>query len=64
MNVVQALDDPHVFGPVIRSPATWGAWRGFLKALFGLPSRLHPDARLVCLYLVDYPLAGSVQGPM
>ena len=37
MNIVQALDDPHVFGPVIKDHTTWGAWRGFLKALFGLP---------------------------
>ncbi len=37
MNIVQALDDPRVFAPVIKDHATWGAWRGFLKALFGLP---------------------------
>ena len=37
MNIVQALDDPHVFRSVIRDRATWGAWRGFLTALFGLP---------------------------
>ena len=37
MNIVQALDDPHVFRSVVRDHATWGAWRGFLAALFGLP---------------------------
>ena len=37
MNIVQALDDPSVFRGVIRDHTTWGAWRGFLKALFGLP---------------------------
>ena len=37
MNIVQALDDPRVFRSVIKDHATWGAWRGFLKALFGLP---------------------------
>ena len=37
MNIVQALDDPHVFRGVIKDHTTWGAWRGFLKALFGLP---------------------------
>lgn len=31
------LDDPRVFRDVIKDHATWGAWRGFLKALFGLP---------------------------
>ena len=37
MNIIQALDDPTIFGSVIRDPSTWGAWRGFLKALFALP---------------------------
>jgi len=37
LNIVQALDDPAIFGGVIRDRSTWGAWRGFLKALFGLP---------------------------
>ncbi len=37
MNIVQALDDPRVFRSVIKDHATWSAWRGFLKALFGLP---------------------------
>ena len=37
MNIVQALDDPTVFRGVIPNRTTWGAWRGFLKALFGLP---------------------------
>ena len=36
MNILQALDDPNVFGPFFRGP-TWGAWRAFLAALFGLP---------------------------
>ncbi len=36
MNIVQALDDPTVFRGVIRDRSTWGAWGGFLKALFGL----------------------------
>ena len=37
MNIIQALDDPTIFGTVIRDPSTWGAWRAFLKALFALP---------------------------
>ena len=37
MNIVRALDDPDLFREVIRDHSTWGAWRGFLKALFGLP---------------------------
>ncbi len=37
MNIVQALDDPAIFRGVIRDRSTWGAWRGFMKGLFGLP---------------------------
>ena len=37
MNIVQALDDPRIFRSVIKGHSTWGVWRGFLKALFGLP---------------------------
>ena len=37
MNIIQALDDKDLFRSVIRDHTTWGAWRGFLKALFGLP---------------------------
>jgi phage terminase large subunit-like protein len=37
MNIIEAFDDEHLFGKVIREPATWQAWRSFLCALFGLP---------------------------
>lgn len=37
MNIIRALDDPAIFGTVLPDPSTWGAWRAFLKALFGLP---------------------------
>jgi hypothetical protein len=36
MNILQALDDPKVFGGFFRGP-TWSVWRAFLAALFGLP---------------------------
>jgi hypothetical protein len=36
MNILDALDDPHVFGGLFRA-GTWDAWRVFLAALFGLP---------------------------
>jgi hypothetical protein len=36
MNIIQALDDPNVFGPFFRGP-TWVVWRVFLAVLFGLP---------------------------
>ena len=36
MNILQALDDPNVFGQHFRD-STWDAWRVFLCALFALP---------------------------
>ena len=36
MNIIQALDDPKVFGDFFRA-GTWDVWRVFLAALFGLP---------------------------
>lgn len=36
MNILQACDDPNLFKPWFRT-GTWGAWRVFLAALFGLP---------------------------
>ena len=36
MNIIQAIDNPRIFQSVIKDHATWGAWRAFLKALFGL----------------------------
>jgi terminase large subunit-like protein len=43
MNIIAALDDPNLFGGLIRDPATFAAWRAFLCCLFGLP--LPDDAR-------------------
>jgi hypothetical protein len=36
MNILDALDDPKVFGGFFRA-GTWDAWRVFMAALFGLP---------------------------
>jgi hypothetical protein len=36
VNILQALDDPSLFGPHFRGPS-WAAWRAFLTAAFGLP---------------------------
>ena len=36
MNILQALDDPKVFGSYFKAE-TWRPWRVFLAALFGLP---------------------------
>lgn len=37
MNILDAIDDPQLFAPWFRDPASWQAWRAFLCALFGLP---------------------------
>jgi len=37
VNILQALDDPSLFGPHFRGPS-WAAWRAFLMAAFGLPT--------------------------
>jgi hypothetical protein len=36
VNILDALDDPKVFGGCFRA-GTWDTWRAFLAALFGLP---------------------------
>jgi hypothetical protein len=36
MNIIEALDDPALFGGMF-PVETWGRWRVFLAALFGLP---------------------------
>ena len=36
MNILQAIDDPAVFGRHFRG-STWNGWRAFLCALFALP---------------------------
>ena len=36
MNVLQAMDDPALFGPYFKG-SSWDAWRAFLAALHGLP---------------------------
>ena len=37
MNILEICDDPKLFAPWFRDPATWAAWRAFLAVLFGLP---------------------------
>ena len=37
LDLVEALADPHLFGPWFEPRAHWRAWLVFLKTLFGLP---------------------------
>lgn len=36
MTILEAIDDPNLFGPWFKNPASWAAWRVFLKAVFAL----------------------------
>jgi hypothetical protein len=36
VSIVEAMDDPHLFGPWFREDS-WRAWRAFLAAVFALP---------------------------
>ncbi len=44
MNILQAIDDPALFGPWFKNPTTWAAWRAFLCALFALPMTIEQRA--------------------
>jgi hypothetical protein len=37
MNIIQAIEDPNLFGNLFKDPKTWATWRVFLRALFALP---------------------------
>jgi hypothetical protein len=37
VNIIEAIDDRHLFGSLFKKPETWAAWRVFLRALFNLP---------------------------
>jgi hypothetical protein len=37
VSIIDAMDDPHLFGKFFRNRTTWATWRVFLCALFGLP---------------------------
>jgi hypothetical protein len=37
MNIIEAINDPHLFRPLFKDLGTWRAWQVFLKSLFALP---------------------------
>jgi len=37
MNIIQAIEDPNLFGSLFKDPKTWATWRVFLRGLFALP---------------------------
>src|SRR5258706_14390802 len=36
LTILDAINDPHLFAPWFKDPATWAAWVAFLCALFAL----------------------------
>lgn len=41
MDIIQAIEDPNLFGSLFKDPKTWATWRVFLRGLFALP--MTPD---------------------
>jgi len=37
ITILNAVDDPHLFGQHFKHAQSWSAWRVFLAILFGLP---------------------------
>ena len=37
VTILDAIDDPQLFGRHFRNAESWAPWRAFLAALFGLP---------------------------
>ena len=35
LSILDCVDSPHLFAPHFKDPATWAAWRCFLKTVFG-----------------------------
>jgi hypothetical protein len=36
-DIIEAMEDKNLFGSLFKDPATWAAWRVYLRALFGIP---------------------------
>ena len=55
MNILQAIDDPKVFGAHFRDAESWRPWRTFLGALFGIPLDRAFFVRLSATFAIDVP---------
>ena len=38
VSILQAIDDPNLFGPWFQNPKSWARWRAFLATQFALPA--------------------------
>ena len=37
MNIIEVIEDPKIFGSLVKDQSTWSAWKVALKAIFALP---------------------------
>jgi hypothetical protein len=58
LNIVEAMDDPALFGPWFHDPS-WRPWRAFLAAMFGLPM----DDEALALYRACTGRTDAPNGP-
>ena len=63
LNILDALEDPHLFGPWFSDRATWSAWTAFLAALFGLQmTQEQRDLYKQCTGRSEAPTAPAREG--
>jgi len=55
------MEDPDLFGPLIKDQETFRNWKTFLKALFGLPMDLRELEALKKFTGRDRPPSGQVK---
>jgi Terminase large subunit, T4likevirus-type, N-terminal len=48
LSILDAVDDPAVFGQHFRNLESWKAWRTFLATLFGLHEQIDPQVFMEC----------------
>jgi hypothetical protein len=63
LNILEALEDPHLFGPWFSDRATWSVWTAFLAALFGLQmTQEQRDLYKQCTGRSEAPTAPAREG--
>jgi hypothetical protein len=62
LSIIEAIEHPKIFKPWFRDPATWSAWRAFLRALFGLEMSDSDRATYQrCTGRIDVPAGGYTE---
>jgi hypothetical protein len=58
LSILEAMDDPHLFGQHFTDAESWEAWKAFLAVLFGL--NLSPEQRELVKQCTGRDLSGSL----